>query len=90
METNDPLEELQPGLKLLAPIERMFVKRSILYDAVDDGQASHVFVSKSYDATSHFESATADVVSMYERITGEQLDLTRINADNINDQENSC
>ncbi|KAH0482233.1 MAG: uncharacterized protein KVP18_001119 [Porospora cf. gigantea A] len=90
VETEDPLEELQPGLKLLAPIERMFVKRSVLYDPVDDGQASHVFVSKSYDATSHFESATADVVSMYERITGEQLDLTRINADNINDQENSC
>jgi Rab GDP dissociation inhibitor len=33
-------------------------------------------VTKSYDATSHFESASDEVLEIYERITGEKLDLT--------------
>ena len=32
-------------------------------------------MTKSYDATSHFESAGDEVLEMYERITGEKLDL---------------
>jgi Rab GDP dissociation inhibitor len=32
-------------------------------------------VTKSYDATSHFESASDEVLEVYQRITGEQLDL---------------
>lgn len=32
-------------------------------------------MTKSYDATSHFESATDDILEIYERITGEKLDL---------------
>jgi len=32
-------------------------------------------VTKSYDATSHFESASDEVLELYERITGEKLDL---------------
>ena len=34
-----------------------------------------MYVTKSYDATSHFESATDDILEIYERITGEKLDL---------------
>jgi len=32
-------------------------------------------VTKSYDATSHFESATDEILEMYTRITGEKLDM---------------
>jgi Rab GDP dissociation inhibitor len=32
-------------------------------------------VTSSYDATSHFETASTDVLSIYERLTGEKLDL---------------
>jgi len=32
-------------------------------------------VTKSYDATSHFESATDDILELYQRLTGEKLDL---------------
>jgi len=32
-------------------------------------------VTKSYDATSHFELASDEVLELYERITGEKLDL---------------
>ena len=46
------------------------------YVAATDGTKDQVFVTSSYDATSHFESATDEVISMYERITGSKLDLT--------------
>jgi len=32
-------------------------------------------VTSSYDATSHFESASLNVLDIYEKITGEVLDL---------------
>ncbi len=35
------------------------------------------FISKGYDATSHFETEIADVLSLYERITGKKADLSR-------------
>lgn len=36
-----------------------------------------IFISKGYDATSHFESEIDDVLDMYERITGKPLDLDK-------------
>jgi Rab GDP dissociation inhibitor len=40
---------------------------------VADGRADNVFISKSFDATSHFETAVDDMLSLYERIMGEPL-----------------
>jgi Rab GDP dissociation inhibitor len=42
---------------------------------VEDGKRNACFISKSYDAASHFESAAVDVLNMYERLTGETLVL---------------
>lgn len=33
-------------------------------------------MTKSYDPTSHFESASEDILEIYEKIMGEKLDLT--------------
>ena len=38
---------------------------------------SRVFISTTYDASSHFEQATEEVLDMYMRITGERLDLSK-------------
>ncbi|KAF4738574.1 Rab GDP dissociation inhibitor beta [Perkinsus olseni] len=65
-----------PALQLLGKIENKFVTISENYEPTDDGKADQLFVSKSYDATSHFESATQDVLEMWNRIMGEPLDLT--------------
>ena len=32
-------------------------------------------MTKSYDSSSHFETASDDVLELYQRITGEKLDL---------------
>lgn len=45
------------------------------------------FISKSYDATSHFETCANDVLSLYTRITGTELDMN-ISAD-MNDSDES-
>lgn len=66
--------ELQPGLDRLGKIEEQFMGAPIpLYEPIDDGRADNVFVSKSYDATSHFETTTDDVKDIYHRATGEEL-----------------
>jgi Rab GDP dissociation inhibitor len=44
-----------------------------LYVPIADGRSDHCYISKSYDATSHFETTTDDVKDIYKRITGKEL-----------------
>jgi Rab GDP dissociation inhibitor len=75
IETNNPMEEIQPAINLLGPILDMFVSESVLYDPLEDGKASNLWISKSYDPSSHFEVASNDILEIYEKIVGEKLDL---------------
>lgn len=52
-----------------------FVTVSSLEEPSDDGSESNVFISRSYDATSHFETVCDDVKSIYKRVTGNDLVL---------------
>lgn len=66
--------ELQPGLDRLGRIEEKFMGPPIpLYEPTSDGSSDGIFISKSYDATSHFETTTDDVRNIYKRATGEEL-----------------
>eukprot|EP01053_Blabericola_migrator_P010797 Blabericola_migrator_1__10796@NODE_61_length_15760_cov_113_549035_g55_i0_p4_GENE_NODE_61_length_15760_cov_113_549035_g55_i0NODE_61_length_15760_cov_113_549035_g55_i0_p4_ORF_typecomplete_len462_score65_66GDI/PF00996_18/1_6e122Amino_oxidase/PF01593_24/1_1e06_NODE_61_length_15760_cov_113_549035_g55_i056307015 len=76
IESENPLKEIEPALALLGPIERQFVNISELYEATDDGKEDNVYVTNSYDATSHFESATEDCLRIWKNMTGDDLDLT--------------
>jgi len=78
VETNNPEAEIQPGLQLLGPISQKFVSVSDVYDPTDDGKASQIFISKTYDATSHFETTCDDVLDVFERGTGQQFDFSKI------------
>ena len=40
-----------------------------------------VFISKSYDATTHFETTCQDIKEMYKRITGEDLNFSKVQKD---------
>lgn len=46
-----------------------------IYEPVSDGKSDNIFVSKSYDATSHFETVCTDVKDIYKRVTGNDLKL---------------
>jgi Rab GDP dissociation inhibitor len=51
--------EIQPGLDRLGKIEEKFMGAPIpLYEPIDSGASDNVFLSKSYDASSHFETTT--------------------------------
>ena len=76
VETDNPETEIQPALELLGPLLEMFVSVSDLHEPINDAAADSLYITKSYDATSHFESSSRDVLAIYETITGEQLDLT--------------
>lgn len=80
VETSNPLEELSVGVQLLGSYLDRFDAVSDVSEPLHDGKSDHCFISKSYDATSHFETTADDVLSMYERITGTSLDMN-INAD---------
>ncbi|XP_045931757.1 rab GDP dissociation inhibitor beta isoform X1 [Micropterus dolomieu] len=72
-ETSNPEKEVQPGLELLEPIMQKFVSVRNLLVPNEDGKKSQIFVSRSYDATNHFESECEDIKDMYRRITGAEL-----------------
>jgi Rab GDP dissociation inhibitor len=76
VETQNPEAELAPAVKLLGPVLEQFTSISEFREPVDDGTADQVFVTTSYDPSSHFEDASAEVKTMWKTITGEELDLT--------------
>lgn len=77
VETNNPQREIQPGLALLGPIIEAFFTVADIYEAAEDGRESQCFITTSYDATSHFETTCLDVLDVWKRITGEDLDLNK-------------
>jgi Rab GDP dissociation inhibitor len=76
VETRDPAQELAPGIRLLGRILERFDSVSDIMEPVRSGAEDNCFISRSYDATSHFETAANDVLSLYERVTGTRLDMS--------------
>lgn len=75
VETDQPEAEIQPAIDLLGDLQDMFVSVTTLFESVNDPSASNLWITSSYDATSHFESASEEILQIYERIVGEKLDL---------------
>ena len=73
VESATPEAELEPAFNLLGEIQVSFLKVYDTFEPLDDGRADNVYISRSYDATSHFESACEDVLSLYERLMNEPL-----------------
>jgi len=71
METDDPKKDLDAGIKVIEPSLHKFYSVSPIYEPVNNAKAEGIHISKSYDATSHFESVCDDVVRLFQEITGE-------------------
>ncbi|KAI9892164.1 MAG: Rab GDP dissociation inhibitor alpha [Vezdaea aestivalis] len=66
--------ELQAGFDRLGKIEEKFMGPPIpLYEPLESGVNDNIYISKSYDATSHFETTTDDVKSVYLRAERHEL-----------------
>ena len=81
VETNQPKQEIQPALTLHGPILEIFASVSVLHDLLEDGKANNLWITKSYDPSSHFEIVSKDILDINQRLTGEKLDLN-IEAEN--------
>ncbi|XP_034943998.1 rab GDP dissociation inhibitor alpha [Chelonus insularis] len=78
VETANPELEIKPGLDLLGPISQKFVSVSDYLEPTDDGQNNQLFISTSYDATTHFETTCLDVLDIFKRATGEEFDFNKV------------
>lgn len=76
VETKSPEDELKPAIAILGPVLEKFVYVSDIFAPTDDGTKDKIFVSTSYDATSHFETTCEDVMDIYKRVTGKDVDLS--------------
>lgn len=63
-----------------------FVTVSPIYKPLNDGVENQIFISESYDATSHFETTCLDVLSIYRRGTGEDFDFSKVKH-NLGDED---
>lgn len=75
METNEPEKEIKPAMDLLEPIEEKFASVSDLFAPTDLGRESQIFISRTYDATTHFETTCDDIKDIYKRMTGSEFDF---------------
>jgi Rab GDP dissociation inhibitor len=60
---------------------------SDLYKPLNDGKDSQIFISESFDATSHFETTCSDVLDIFRRGTGEDFDFSKVKPDLTDDHE---
>jgi len=77
VETDRPEMEIQPGLQLLGPIYDKFVSITPLYHPTSDGISDQIFITRSYDATSHFETVVEEVKEVWKRVVGSDLVLKK-------------
>jgi Rab GDP dissociation inhibitor len=93
IETDRPEMEIAPGLQLLGPVYEKyadcccfllpshysyrFVSISSLYTPTASGVGDNIYITRSYDATSHFETVVEDVHDVWKRVTGKDLVLKK-------------
>jgi len=75
VEGKSPEKEIQPALDLLGSIDEKFFWTSDYYVPVNDPTKDGCFITTSYDATTHFQTCTSEVLRIFEDITGKPLDL---------------
>jgi len=76
VETKDPKAELATAFKVIGKVDESFFWVSDNYAPCNDSTKDSVFITQSYDATTHFEDATREVLNLYKALTGKDLDLS--------------
>jgi len=77
IEGDKPELEIAPGLQLLGQIYDKFVSVSSLYTPTHSGKDDNIYITRSYDATSHFETVVEDVNDIWKRAVGTPLQLKK-------------
>jgi len=77
-ESDNPKKDIEIAMKLLGEYseEEVFISVTDLFEPLDDGKKDQIFISKSFDAETFFSTSCDDILDIYRRITGKELDLT--------------
>jgi len=76
-EQKEIIDDLRPAIDLFGDVKQQFLWKTPYYKPDTKKQKDdNVFITTSYDATTHFESCSSEVLELYEDIIGEALDLT--------------
>jgi len=86
VETANPEAELEPALKLLGPVDERFFSVRDIFAPTTDGSKDNVYISKSFDPETHFGDSCNDILEIYKRITGKEMDLTPPKKDDKEEQ----
>lgn len=78
VETSAPEKELGVAYELVGPALHKFVTFEDIYKPVSSAFSDNVFITNTLDPTSHFESAANNVLEIYKKITGKDLDLDNL------------
>jgi Rab GDP dissociation inhibitor len=70
VETGDPRSEIQPAIDLLGDILHSFFTIQPLFVPKNNSQQDGIYISNSYDSTTHFETIADDVIRIYKQFTG--------------------
>ena len=96
VETAEPEKEIQFAYDLIGPVLEKFVtvrenifffcyvlvfQVSDIYAPVSKDFNNNVIITDSLDELSHFETATKNVLELYKKITGKDLDLENLPKD---------
>lgn len=76
VENADHMKDLEPALALMENVIEKFVWKSEVYEPVGNGSEDNCFITKSYDATTHFQTCSQEIIELYKAVTGHELDLT--------------
>ena len=52
---------------------------SALEEPIDSGRDNNIYITRSYDPTSHFETVVEDIHDVWRRMTGQPLVLKKRN-----------
>lgn len=80
-ETNNPEAELAPAFDIIGPVKEKFMTITPMYEPTSENVTDNVYVTRTLDPTSTFESAANDVLRVYKQITGKDLDLENLPED---------
>lgn len=75
-EEKNPQQALSEALKIVGAVDDKFFWVSDFYVPYNNPAEDGCYITSSYDATTHFQTCTEEVMQYYHMLTGEPLDLT--------------
>jgi len=74
VETDKPIDELAPAFKVIGDVLETFVTISDEWEPVESTD-DNVIVTRSFSSVSHFEHDTVNVLELFKKITGKDINL---------------